>query len=441
MPKFNLHAPIPEKFFELNGAIYNRSNYVPLYNNKINNSDGEVDDSEIAVGLASISLSTTITIQRPVPLSEWIGPNDETYDDLSELLNDLSSVIGMSYTKLLNILADGPLTAPSYGEGSISGEPTQNIQVDSSGKLIETAPILFNSRVGSSSVSNQGFDITSNVTNFDVSSGSYTKIDIPFVSDEDSIHVINYPGETGITPAFNLPELNYLSIDETGTLITRNRLLTNSERRDEIAIGVISSIGGNIINVVSATDNYNSMAAQFYDLLYGLGTFKGEGLALCADNTDLSICFTGGSAFGPNINFSDPSNPHSVVVPASGLSKPFDIILGDGTIQDSGITQIQPMMYNPDGGSNYTSIGGGASRSSIMEVWYRPSSDKLLVLPGQSFYISLNRAYRDALAYNPVRPNILKAGTVKLGSIIVRSGATDLSEDTEAIYLQGSKFP
>jgi len=81
----------PEQSFTMGGLEYLKGTYVPFYDNKAVNEQGEVDKSSIRIGIRSNSDSNNI-LQEPIPVSSWSN-GTTNYSDFDALLTDISGLL------------------------------------------------------------------------------------------------------------------------------------------------------------------------------------------------------------------------------------------------------------------------------------------------------------------------------------------------------------
>ena len=103
-------------------------------------------------------------------------------------------------------------------------------------------------------------------------------------------------------------------------------------------------------------------------------------------------------------------------------------------------TVINPTQYDLNG--VLVPVGGGTNTSTVLRVWAFVTNDittQILVQYGQQTYASLSAAV-SGLTTEPYIPNPVTVRGALIGYIAVIRTATNLSDPTQAVFVQAKKF-
>jgi hypothetical protein len=387
-------------------------------------------------------------------------------DDLT--VNDDLSVLG-------DVGVTGLLTANSASIGTLSGL-TANFTTGTFGDLNVTddltvtddAQITGDLNVdGTLTAEYQGVNgdvmrLLSSVLSTNVTSGGelipnvdLTKIDISattgWIIDYNStnaaigptnpkITYVTYPGTTGLVPTF--APITFYLIDSTGTLIQQATVATPAQRRQNLLLGFTVTEAGNIIVDQTIPVIPSQLNNQLVDLMNNLRPFSTSGNLLSPNGATLTISKASGQLFARAFS-QVPTylNPHEAVLPAQAPMT-FRRLTGQPGFA-SGVTTIFDVAnYDPNGAGVITPVGGGANTSTNFRVWAVANNtvnEQILVQYGQRTYASLTAA-RDGIGSGTYIPNPLTVGMALLGWVSVTRTATNLSDPTQAIFVQAGKF-
>lgn len=217
---------------------------------------------------------------------------------------------------------------------------------------------------------------------------------------------------------------------------------TNAERRTECLIGIVVFDGVAITEIVPVKFVYQQIGNQLVDFMDAVGNLKvnDDGTITPATIGGLTLAHTDIEIFGSNINFQDPTDPHHRMYAGQDPITNMSRYLGNGLKPADSLSTIDPSNYNPSGGGTYTNLPGGANTTQIIQIWIRVDTGEPIYIPGQTDYNNISSAISDFANYRPILPEVVTVGSVKLGSIIVRSGATDLTDESDAVFVPTTKF-
>ena len=83
-------------FFNLNGLDYSKGLWQITYSNVLWDSNKDVDVDELQIGISSAYTDRREDLQHPIKVTDWEELNGTPYSDLSTLLNNLHSFLGLS---------------------------------------------------------------------------------------------------------------------------------------------------------------------------------------------------------------------------------------------------------------------------------------------------------------------------------------------------------
>lgn len=252
--------------------------------------------------------------------------------------------------------------------------------------------------------------------------------------------VVNYPGVTGLTPAF--APFTYYVINSAGVLVQQATRPTAQQRRQAASLGLTLTQGGVIVVDQSLPVIPSQLNNQLVDLMEGMGPFSTQGNVLSSNGVNLTFKKTSGTifsrAFNQIPNYLDPHNSALAaqtpvnfrhITALTGSAGPLTTLLNVG-------------FYDPAGVGVLTPVGGGANTSTNFRVWgfaNNTVNEQILVQYGQNTYGSLSAAISGLHSGNYI-PQPATASGALLGWITVTRTATNLSDPAQAIFTKAAKF-
>ncbi len=235
--------------------------------------------------------------------------------------------------------------------------------------------------------------------------------------------------------------VTYWSISSAGAVLQSPTEPTNAQRRTQLYLAASAQAAGTIFTVVPTQVTLNQWANQEVDLLESLGAFPISGNTISANGANLSIGTTGGPLFARSRSMiTAPGNPHVGFTTAASPAQ-FRRGLQNTTNFGAAVSVLDPANY--DNGGVLTAVGGGVNRATIQRVYafISPNQpDQMVVLYGQAVYSSLAGAIAAATAESfNVNAAVAANGTL-VGLVAVIRSATNLSDPTQAVFLQIGKF-
>ena len=231
--------------------------------------------------------------------------------------------------------------------------------------------------------------------------------------------------------------VTYVGLNSSGTQVEWNTLPTPEQRRDNIFLGVAIHSNRTTVEFVNNLQDVSSdITGQLHDLSRYLGYFNIEGNGVTANGANLNFNKAIGTAFKTGVNFeANPKDPDTNYLPAKVTSS-FRYRTQTGG-EGSAITLIDPTNY--DVGGTITAIAGSNNQSTIQKI-YVFASNEIRIQYGQTLYSSFSDAV-SAVGKEPfvTESNIHENGLL-LCSLVVKKGATDLSNTADALFFQAGRF-
>ncbi len=287
--------------------------------------------------------------------------------------------------------------------------------------------------VASGTLGGTTVDITAGVVDF------YDNTD----PDNPVLTRVNYAGDTGIaiTNIATSP-VTYIGINNTGTIVQQSSLFTPSQRRNIATVAVVVHPASVIANVQEGRiPPSDQLANQMADLVLALGPINLSGNVITPNGANLSIDKTAGSLFAYGLNrANDPTDPSTVTL--SSLTAPvFTYTWKDGS---GGWNTAVTNVLNPTASDDGT--GGATEPSNVVNNnnWsvqrvYITAGNVVAIHYGQEEYgTSIQAIERFQAEDFETNPSL--QGALFRGYIILRGGAADLTQESDAIFLEASKF-
>lgn len=230
-------------------------------------------------------------------------------------------------------------------------------------------------------------------------------------------------------------------VDSAGTIIQQAANPSAAQRRTHLVLGATAQFGGVIFIVQTLPVVQSQPNNQAADLMDGLRPFSKSGNVVSANGANLTINKTVGTLFARGFSqLADYVDPHHADLAAQA---PVSCRRATATAVLPALeTLIDVANYDPGGLGVVTPVGGGANTATNFRVWAFGSAnvtDQMNIQYGQNTYSSLANAVA-GLGSGLFTPNPLFVDGALLGWISVIRTATDLSDPTQAVFTQASKF-
>jgi len=231
----------------------------------------------------------------------------------------------------------------------------------------------------------------------------------------------------------------FLSVDENGDIKEDLDPPDAIRRRDRIIIGLVARDDADVIVVpVDTASNFiHNPVSQLQDFLETWGGFSISGNKVSAYSNDLRIKKEAGYYFknGSNVK-NNPKNPHVVPADVRDPISLFNYKLSDGTDITLTATQIDPDIWD-DGTDTPATVPDGKFTVQLITQF---AEGVVEVFPGTKVYHLLSEA---KAALPAIDPDVQKAAdsvaSINLEFLIVKKGATNLNDETQAEFFSLSK--
>ncbi|WP_299074721.1 hypothetical protein [uncultured Paraglaciecola sp.] len=392
------------------------------------------DETNVKAALDNATLTdvgTPASTDR-ILLQDASDSNNLKYADFSEFgggasqLSDLSDV-GTTTPTLGNVLVgDGT----DFDSGALAAE---YVTVDTTGfKVLGGAGNMqavaaagdtaaFHARGTEVRGGTGAVSFTIGATTFDVAA---TKGQI---RDGSAYYNIDYAGATGVSVISTSSPSIYVYIDAAGALQQQTTEPTREEFREKLFLTRLAFSGSTLAAQEQIANPSGQYTNTFRDYLSYVSSPK-KGLAL-SGNASLTFQVAAGSIFelGTN-NAGSYTNPNELSFSAQDPTT-FFYLKQDATIATAQ-TSINVTQY--DDGGTLTNMTN--NRFKIMVV-YKFNSGNHVVQESQDQYSSLDEA-QAAISTRTFVENAALANGTRLGWILVKKNATDLTDTSEARFVQ-----
>ena len=297
--------------------------------------------------------------------------------------------------------------------------------------------------MSSSLVSGMTLSINADTSKFDISSGvirfvdNYTDINNPVVTE------VSYGGSTANTVTDLATEgVTYIYIDASQTLTQTHAILSGADLRTKILIGAL--VHPNNVSISSVDNRTHTIgygvAASLTDLFEAIGGINLTGNIYSANGANLYVNKSSGTLLQGGINYGVDKTSPNIIASASGssISLVYRYSDGAGGANVTVASTIDPGHYDDDTGGSPTPNGTVANNKfTLQKLYFSPSSNTTVIEYGQVVYASMNEA-RAAKSISTIR--YATPALQFRGWLIVKGDATDLSDSTQAEFIEADKF-
>jgi hypothetical protein len=274
-------------------------------------------------------------------------------------------------------------------------------------------------------------------TTFSITDGSGYIVDNTTDPANPTITPVSWTGKTNIAVTNIATQLiTFVSVDSNGDIVQQSNRWSAAESRDRIILGVVVHVDKTIVDTVNNEHHVTlDVSNQIGDVIEGLGFINLDGNVFSPNGVNLNIDKSAGTMMGHGINyFNDKKNPHKLTL--AGLTAlSFQYRFSNG---DNGATGAQVDPDNLDNGAGgLTALAN--NKWSIQRI-YCFTSNNVKIQRGVSSFDSKDQAIA-GIATEPyiTEPSIAANGMLR-GFMIIKKGATDLSDIAQAEFLAASKF-
>jgi hypothetical protein len=261
-----------------------------------------------------------------------------------------------------------------------------------------------------------------------------TRLDLPAQT-----LVLDGPAQTRV--------ITYWMFDVNGNVVQQEAKPTAEQRRTHLPFAgtAYDPLAGSIIDDQVLQVVLPQPVNQMADLMDSLGPFSLTGNLVSPNGANLMINKSAGTVFSRSFNhivagvLSD--SPHIRSMPARIPATLRRITQAVTSVLPAATTTIDPANY--DVGGVLTPVGGGVNTSTIQRVFLfatRNLSTQIVVEYGQVTYGSLANAVAAIGAGAFVQAPVTSDAAL-IGYIAVTRSATNLSDPTQATFVNAGKFP
>lgn len=281
--------------------------------------------------------------------------------------------------------------------------------------------------------------INANNTKFDIMSG-YGYVKDSYNVDTPITKYIYWNNLTGITPTFLLTKpVTHVSISSGGTIIQRESEPTLLEIKKEIYLGVVVHTQNTTISSTATRPMIGkNIGLQFNDYITAFGLLNiGIDSNKISGHTGMTFTRKSGALLGRGINYdNDERIPHTISVDGSTIvSFRYRTIGGSNGSQ---LTNIDPTTFEQSA-DNVITITGDSNCATTQRVYMFPSTG-IAIQRGQKVYKSIIEAYVNLSYERVIINNDINSDAILIGAIIVRKGATDLTNPMDAVFVDADSF-
>ena len=282
------------------------------------------------------------------------------------------------------------------------------------------------------------FDITAGKGQIHASGSTYT------ADPQPTLQYVTWPAQTGITLTYLATnDTTWIYIDNAGIVQQRTEYYTDAQLEENIIIGQLIHPSRSFIalartnpNVAYATDK------QYEQFIRSFGPIKVSGHTIQPNGANLKLNRTSGTAFSIGRNWINNTDNPSVVSDGAQTDCIFYRYYRGATagtfITVPNQTAIDPTKYDNGTGTLATVPGG---KYTIQRLFYYPNTPSLLgVYYGRAEYTSLADAAANINFENFTEIENTRTNAIFAGYLLVKSGATDLTNTSDALILQAGNF-
>lgn len=282
------------------------------------------------------------------------------------------------------------------------------------------------------------FDITAGLGQIHASGSSYTAPPQP------TFQYVTWPGQTGITVT-NLAtsDTTWLYIDSSGNVQQRTEYYTDEQLETEIIIGQLVHPSRTFINLARTNPNVAyATDKQYEQFIRAFGPIKVSGHTISPNGANLKLNRSSGKAFSLGRNWINDSDNPSVVSDNAQTDciffRYYRGVTAGSFVTVPNQTAIDPTKYDDGTGVLATAPGG---KYTIQRLFYYPNTPTLLgVYYGRALYTSIADAAANINLEDFTEIENTRTNAIFAGYLIVKGGATDLSNSSDALILQSGSF-
>jgi len=298
--------------------------------------------------------------------------------------------------------------------------------------------LLYGGILSINSGNSAAFDITAGKGQIHASGSTYTADPAP------TLQFVTWPAQTGITLQYLATnDTTWIYVDGAGTVQQRTEYYTDTQLEETIIIGQLVHPSRTFINLARTNPNVAyATDKQYEQFIRSFGPIKVSGHTIQPNGANLKLNRTSGTAFSLGRNWINDTDNPSVVSDGAYTDCIFYRYYRGATagtfITVPNQTAIDPTKYD-DGTGTLATVPGG--KYTIQRLFYYPNTPSLLgVYYGRAEYTSLADAAANINFENFTEIENTRTNAIFAGYLLVKSGATDLTNTSDALILQAGSF-
>lgn len=219
------------------------------------------------------------------------------------------------------------------------------------------------------------------------------------------------------------------------------------ELRNFIVLGVTAQASGTIILIKSVATLLPQVGNQLVDLMDAIGAFNILGNEITPNGANKFLNRAAGKVFsrgwGHYIGTTLTESPHTLPTVAETPATWIHITRNTSILSAPPTATVDTANYDNNG--TLTAIGGGANSSVVHRLWLFPTNtgggfETHALQYGQTVHPNLADAINAAGKGAYVTNTGLPGNGILLGFLAVKKNATNLSDPTQANFIQAAKF-
>jgi hypothetical protein len=277
-------------------------------------------------------------------------------------------------------------------------------------------------------------------TKFDISEGCGIIVDNYTDTDNPVITIVTWNNLIGISCDFiDTSDEEYVALDIYGAIIKQSTWFTSDQFKDYIILGTVGhTMDGFIDYVIPEVVFMPDTSMQLQSFFDSFGAFNIEGNDFTYNGMNLKINKSAGKTFDSGTNYVNSKKEVNIYTNNSESEKVFQYNHTNGSGEEWVIEPetniIDPTKY--DTLTGLVSVPSG--KWTIQTFMYYAPLNMLDVQYGQKYYESYLDALADINGQFIINP-LSKFSTFR-GWLIVKQNATDLSDSSQANFIQANKL-
>lgn len=352
-----------------------------------------------------------------------------------DIVSPLAELVG--YPLTVEVLADQSIDVLGDGTNPWRAVDSQNI---TKLNIIDESDVALES-VSTSLIYGCEPSIAS-ATTVDIAAGRVRKVTLDS-ENAPTVEVIDVGPFTGVAiPDVLTQAASLITLDSNQQPEVLPVSFTDSVIRNNVVTGEAVHPAGTVTSVLPLALRATNLYSQQVSMLNKLGTFRSGGLSV-TPNADLTMTKLAGFMTSPGVGVAFDSDDENTTDVAGQAPCTFRRYLGaTGTlIEESSSTSLLDPGFWDNGTGAKVAISGSPNQATNVFVFQTPTpTGGLNIAYGQNLYPTVQDAQINAATEAHEIPTVISSQANLLTVISLRSGATDLQLDTDAVFQSGPKF-